>query len=66
MTEQGHIALEYMLLHPAALGRKLGYTRLRDDLHGAWMRDMLSRDGDMTLQAHCGSYKPPAFASRWR
>ena len=57
MTEQGHIAMEYMLLHPAALGRKLGYTRLLDDLHGAWMRDMLSCEGDMTLQAHRDSYK---------
>jgi hypothetical protein len=46
-----------MLNCPADLGRRLGYTLLRDDLHGQWMRDMLLSDDDMTLQAHRGSYK---------
>ena len=57
MTEQGRVALEYMLEHPAALGRRLGYERLTDELHGQWMRWMISGEGDMTLQAHRGSYK---------
>ena len=57
MTEQGKLALEYMMLCPAALGRQLGYTDLRDELHGKWMRQMLACEGDMTLQAHRGSYK---------
>lgn len=51
------LAVRYMLEHPAALGRRLGYERLRDDLHGQWMRRMLLTSGDMTLQAHRGSYK---------
>lgn len=57
MTEQGRTALAYMLRYPAALGRRLGYGDLRDDLHGVWMRAMLTGEGDMTLQAHRGSYK---------
>ena len=57
MTEQGKLALRYMMECPAALGRALGYSDLRDELHGAWMRQMLAAEGDMTLQAHRGSYK---------
>lgn len=57
MTDQGRIALEYLTQQPAALGRRLGYKDLRDDLHGAWMREMLNGTTDMTLQAHRGSYK---------
>ena len=51
------VALSYMLECPADLGRRLGYTLLRDDLHGEWMHTMLLTDDDMTLQAHRGSYK---------
>lgn len=50
-------ALWLMLRRPAALGRRLGYERLTDGLHGAWMREMIAGTGDMTLQAHRGSYK---------
>ena len=57
MTEQGRIALDYMVNYPAAMGRRLGYTDLRDDLHGMWMHRMLTATEDMTLQAHRGSYK---------
>ena len=56
MTDR-EVAISYMLNFPADLGRRLGYTLLRDDLHGRWMRDMLLSDDDMTLQAHRGSYK---------
>ena len=35
----------------------LGYPDLRDDLHGEWIRKMVLGKGDMTLQAHRGSYK---------
>ena len=56
MTDR-EVAISYMLNCPADLGRRLGYTLLRDDLHGQWMRDMLLSDDDMTLQAHRGSYK---------
>lgn len=50
-------AIDFMLLHPAALGRACGFTLLTDDLHGAWMKDMLLEEGDQTLLAHRGSYK---------
>lgn len=47
----------WFITHPAALGRALGYKDFRDDLHGAWIKDMVTRTDDMTLQAHRGSYK---------
>lgn len=47
----------YFITHPAALGRALGYTDFRDDLHGVWIRRMVTSEDDMTLQAHRGSYK---------
>lgn len=56
MTDR-EAAIFYMLHCPADLGRRLGYTLLRDDLHGEWMKSMLLADEDMTLQAHRGSYK---------
>lgn len=56
MTDR-QAALRYMLERPAALGRRLGYTSLTDELHGQWLRMMLLGDKDMTLQAHRGSYK---------
>lgn len=46
----------YFITHPAALGRALGYEDFTD-LHGRWIRRMLTADEDMTLQAHRGSYK---------
>ena len=47
----------WFIAHPAALGRALGYKDFRDDLHGEWIRRMLTTTQDMTLQAHRGSYK---------
>jgi hypothetical protein len=35
----------------------LGYPDLRDNLHGEWIRKMVLGHGDMTLQAHRGSFK---------
>ena len=46
-----------LFTHPAALGRALGYSDFRDDLHGQWIRQMLTCDADMTIQAHRGSFK---------
>ena len=57
MTKDAMSALTYMTQCPAALGRKLGYTDLKDDLHGVWMQEMLTSADHMTLQAHRGSYK---------
>lgn len=47
----------WFIAHPAALARALGYEDMRDDLHGAWIRRMLTATDDMTLQAHRGSFK---------
>ena len=44
------------LLDPAAFGRRAGFEDLTG-LHGEWMREMLTAKGDMTLQAHRGSFK---------
>lgn len=46
-----------LIAHPAALGRALGFRDFRDDLQGEWIRKMLTAPGDMTLQAHRGSFK---------
>ena len=49
--------LRWMRDHPAQVGRWCGFELLTDDLHGAWMREMISGKEDMTLLAHRGSYK---------
>ena len=49
--------LRWMREHPAQVGRWCGFDLLTDDLHGGWMRDMISGREDMTLLAHRGSYK---------
>ena len=46
-----------LVSNPAVLGQALGYKDLRPDLHGEWIRRMLTAGGDMTLQAHRGAYK---------
>lgn len=56
MTERQE-ALTYLLEYPALIGRKVGFTKLTDDLHNNWLQMMLLSDEDMTLQAHRGSYK---------
>lgn len=50
-------AVHYLLEYPAVIGRAVGFDKLRDDLHGEWLKMMLLSDTDMTLQAHRGSYK---------
>ena len=50
-------AVEFLVRHPAKLGRSLGFTLLTDDLHNSWIRDMVTGKEDKTLQAHRGSYK---------
>ncbi len=42
--------------NPTALAPRLGFPLLTD-LHREWCRDMVFGRGDMTLQAHRGSYK---------
>lgn len=46
-----------LLDQPAEYGRRLGYTKLTDELHGQWIDWIVWGQKDMTLQAHRGSYK---------
>lgn len=46
-----------LIEHPAVLGWALGYTGLTEELHGEWIRKMVTAKKDMTIQAHRGSYK---------
>ncbi len=55
-------ALELLLTQPAQAARWCGLTRLTDELHGLWLRDMLTGQEDMTLLAHRGSYKTTCLA----
>lgn len=57
MTQDAEIAYRFLTEKPAQYGQMLGYTDLRDDLHGEWIRKMVLGRDDMTLQAHRGSYK---------
>ena len=55
-------ALELLLTRPAEVARLCGLDRLTDELHGAWMQEMLLGREDMTLLAHRGSYKTSCLA----
>lgn len=57
MTPDADTAYRFLTEKPAQYGQMLGYTNLRDDLHGRWIHDMIVGHDDMTLQAHRGSYK---------
>lgn len=41
---------------PVEIGRMLGFNKLTA-IHNKWINDMLTAQGDKTLQAHRGSYK---------
>lgn len=57
MRPEAETAYRFLTERPAQYGQMLGYPDLRDDLHGEWIRKMVLGKGDMTLQAHRGSYK---------
>lgn len=46
-----------LIAHPAALGWALGYKDFKPNLHGEWIRWIVTWKKDGTLQAHRGSYK---------
>ena len=50
-------ALMELTEHPAQVGRWCGFKLLTDELHGAWMTDMINGTDDRTILAHRGSYK---------
>ena len=47
----------WLLQHPAALGRALGFKDFTDELHGQWLHNLIYGQEDYTLQAHRGSCK---------
>lgn len=56
-------ALALLVQRPAQVARWCGFPLLTDDLHGRWMRQMISGREDMTLLAHRGSYKTTCLAA---
>lgn len=63
MLAPGHEAiLRLLIARPALVARLCGLERLRDDLHGQWIRSLVFGSGDMTLMAHRGSYKTTCLA----
>ena len=48
--------IQFLLNRPVEYARMVGFTKLTE-LHNRWIRDMVSGEGDRTLQAHRGAYK---------
>lgn len=57
MRPEAETAYRFLTEKPAQYGQMLGYSDLKDELHGEWIRKMVLGHDDMTLQAHRGSYK---------
>ena len=55
-------AIELLMRHPAKAARLCGLTRLTDELHGAWLEEMICGTEDFTLLAHRGSCKTTCLA----
>ena len=55
-------ALSLLMRHPARVARLCGLDRLTDELHGAWLEEMICGREDFTLLAHRGSYKTSCLA----
>ena len=51
-----------LMRHPARVARLCGLDRLTDELHGAWLEEMICGREDFTLLAHRGSYKTSCLA----
>lgn len=49
-------AVRFLTRNPERFGRMVGFTKL-GDLHGRWIRDMVTGTDDKLLMAHRGSYK---------
>lgn len=62
MLTSAETAYNFLTRYPADYGQMLGYPDLLPELHGEWMQQMLTGTGDMTLQAHRGSYKTTCLA----
>ena len=55
-------ALALLMRQPARAARLCGLDRLTDELHGAWLEEMICGQEDFTLLAHRGSYKTSCLA----
>lgn len=62
MTSDASMVLDMYLERPAQYAQMVGYSGMRDDLHGEWIKKMVLSQQDMTLQAHRGSYKTTCLA----
>lgn len=49
-------AIDFLLNKPAAFGRLLGFTKLKE-VHNKWLKDMIRGKKSKTLQGHRGSFK---------
>lgn len=58
----GREAAALLTQRPAQVARACGYPLLTDELHGAWLRQMMREGEDMTLLAHRSSYKTTCLA----
>ena len=56
-----HDALAVLVKKPYIFGKHVGFTLLTK-LHSKWIKQMVYDKGDMTLQAHRGSYKTTAVS----
>ena len=48
--------MRFLIRRPERFGQMVGFGKL-GEMHGKWMRQMITGSGDMTLQSHRGSYK---------
>lgn len=62
IDQRRRAAIRLLLEHPAQVARWCGLTKLNDDLHDGWLRQMLTEREDMTLLAHRGSFKTTCLA----
>lgn len=55
-------ALRLLATRPAKVARLCGLDRLTDELHGPWLKEIITGREDYTLLAHRGSYKTSCLA----
>lgn len=62
MNRDAEMIYEMYINQPALYAQLVGYASMQDHLQGKWIREMVLRKTDMTLQAHRGSYKTTSIA----
>ena len=61
MTTLQQDTIEALINDPVSFGRMVGFTDLTE-LHNTWLKEWLWGKGDVTVQAHRGSYKTTDLA----